>query len=666
MQSAEVVLDVLRERGRRGLSLERLYRQLFNRELYLVAYRKLYSNAGAMTPGVTGETVDGMSLEKIDLIIDMVRHERWRWSPVKRVRIPKKNGTRPLGLPGWSDKLLAEVVRMLLNAYYDVQFSDHSHGFRAGRGCHTALQEIVDVWNGTNWFIEGDISKCFESLDHEVLMKTLGEKVHDYRFLRLVSRILKVGYVEDWRWGATLSGAPQGGIASPVLSNIYLDRLDKYVEQQLLPLFNRGKRRAPNPAYEKISSEIRSARRRGDRAGVRALCLQRRTLPSKDLNDPGYRRLRYVRYCDDILLGFSGPKAEAREIKRMLGQFLQEELKLELSQEKTLITHARTGKARFLGYDIVTQHANDKLTNGKRSINGEIGLRVPDEAITRRCAPYMRHGKPWLRPQMLSDQDYSIISQYQAEYRGVVQYYIRATNVCHLNRLHWVMESSMLKTLAGKHRSSVVKMARKYKTTIDTPVGPRVCFQAVVNRGEGKKPLVARSGRTPTADGPLRPALQRHATAPPPRPGLHEPALHAAPSLRSPTAPTTSTTRDPDVTVLPGLTDENTSIMKEPQLFELRFGWPQRSQIPVSRCPRSRGRFNLTTHHHPDAAGRRHPQHTGPWKPAPPARQPTRTPTRRSLTGRTEATSRAQDQPATVVNDRGRGLHESNIYLNLT
>lgn len=273
MQSAEVVLDVLHERGRRGLPLERLYRQLFNRQLYLVAYRKLYSNAGAMTRGVTGETVDGMSLEKIDLIIDMVRHERWRWSPVKRVRIPKKNGTRPLGLPGWSDKLLAEVVRMLLNAYYDVQFSDHSHGFRAGRGCHTTLQEIVDVWNGTNWFIEGDISKCFESLDHEVLMKTLGEKVHDSRFLRLVSGMLKAGYVEDWRWGATLSGAPQGGIASPVLSNIYLDRLDKYVEQQLLPLFNRGKRRAANPAYEKISSEIRSARRRGDPSGGASIVL---------------------------------------------------------------------------------------------------------------------------------------------------------------------------------------------------------------------------------------------------------------------------------------------------------------------------------------------------------------------------------------------------------
>jgi group II intron reverse transcriptase/maturase len=498
MQSTETVLSVLRERGRRGLPLERLYRQLFNPQLYLVAYRKLYSNAGAMTPGVTGETVDGMSLAKIGQIIDTVRWERWKWSPVRRIFIPKKNGKRrPLGLPTWSDKLLAEVVRMLLNAYYDVQFSEHSHGFRPGRGCHTALQEIVDVWNGTRWFIEGDIARCFESLDHRVMLEALGEKIHDNRFLRLVGDMLSAGYLEDWKWGATPCGAPQGGVASPVLSNIYLDRLDKYVETQLLPMFDRGKRRVENPAYERASAAIRRARRQGDRAAVRTLCLHRRTLPSKDPYDPDYRRLRYVRYADDVLLGFSGPKAEATQIKHLLGRFLREELILELSEDKTLITHARTGKARFLGYDIVAQHSDDKLTHGKRSINSKIGLRVPEEAITRRCAPYMRHGRPWHRSQMLSDRDYSVISQYQTEYRGVVQYYLLAADVCHLNRLHWVMETSLLKTLAGKHSSSVAKMARKYKATIDTPYGSRVCFQTTVERGEGKKPLVARFGGIP-------------------------------------------------------------------------------------------------------------------------------------------------------------------------
>lgn len=213
MQSAEAVLDVIRKRGERGLPVERLYRQLFNPQLYLVAYGRIYANAGAMTPGTTGETADGMSLEKVGSIIDALRAERYRWSPVKRVYIEKKGSTkkRPLGLPTWSDKLVAEVVRLLLEAYYDVQFSDRSHGFRPGRGCHTALSEVVEVWKGTHWFVEGDISDCFGSLDHEVMLSTLAEKIHDGRFLRLISHMLKVGYLEDWRWHATLSGAPQGG-----------------------------------------------------------------------------------------------------------------------------------------------------------------------------------------------------------------------------------------------------------------------------------------------------------------------------------------------------------------------------------------------------------------------------------------------------------------------
>jgi group II intron reverse transcriptase/maturase len=498
LQSAETVLGVLRERGRRGLPLERLYRQLFNPRLYLVAYKRLYANKGAMTPGVTGETVDGMSLAKIGRIIATVRAERWRWRPVKRVHIPKRNGKRrALGLPTWSDKLLAEVVRMLLDAYYDPQFSDHAHGFRPGRGCHTALSEVVEVWKGTHWFIEGDIAQCFDSLDRQVMLKTLGEKIHDGRFLRLVEGMLSAGYLEQWTWGATLSGVPQGGVASPILSNIYLDRLDQFVETQLLPLHNRGKRRTANPAYERVRAAMRNAERRGDRAAAKALRRQLRTLPSVDPRDPGYRRLRYVRYADDILLGFSGPKAQAVEIKQTLGRFLREELKLELSEDKTLVTHARTGRARFLGYDIVTQHADHKITQGARAINGRVGLRVPQEAIARRCALYMRRGKPWHRPQMLSDEDYSIIAKYQAEFRGVVQYYLLAADVCKLDRLRWVMQTSLLKTLAGKHHSSVSKMVRRYKTTIDTPEGPRVCFQVTVERREGKRPLVARFGGIP-------------------------------------------------------------------------------------------------------------------------------------------------------------------------
>jgi retron-type reverse transcriptase len=213
MQNAETVLDVLRERGRRGLPIEGIYRQLFNPQLYLLAYGRIYSNKGAMTPGPDAETADGMTMAKIDAIIDAVRHERYRFRPVRRRYIPKKDGKqRALGLPSWSDKLLGEVIRLLLEAYYEPQFSDHSHGYRPGRGCHTALGEVARTWTGTSWFIEGDISQCFDRLDSRVMLDTLGEKIHDNRLLRLIGQMLQAGYLEDWVWNATLSGVPQGGV----------------------------------------------------------------------------------------------------------------------------------------------------------------------------------------------------------------------------------------------------------------------------------------------------------------------------------------------------------------------------------------------------------------------------------------------------------------------
>ncbi len=298
-QSAETVLDVLRERGRRGLPCDELYRQLFNPHLYLMAYGRIYSNHGAMTPGVSGETADGMSLAKIDRIIDAMRHERYRFSPARRVYIPKKNGKlRPLGIPTWPDKLAGEVVRLLLEAYYEPAFSDRSYGFRPGRGCHTALRKVADTWTGTTWFIEGDVSDCFGSLDHEIMIRILSEKIHDNRFLRLLRNMLEAGYLEDWEWNATYSGAPQGGVASPVLSNIYLHRLDTFVETVLIPQYTQGVHRASNFEYSRIASAIERARKRGDRTQVRELRKRLRGLASQDPQDPRYRRLRYARYAD--------------------------------------------------------------------------------------------------------------------------------------------------------------------------------------------------------------------------------------------------------------------------------------------------------------------------------------------------------------------------------
>jgi group II intron reverse transcriptase/maturase len=311
MQESAVVLGVLRERGRKGLPCTQLYRQMFNRELYLLAYGNIYSNSGAMTPGASEETADGMSEDKIDQITGLMRRERYRFAPARRVYIPKKSGKlRPLGLPSWSDKLVGEVVRLLLEAYYEPVFSDRSHGFRKGRGCHTALREINNTWTGTTWFIEGDISDCFGSLDHEILLGILAEKIHDQRFLRLIRNMLKAGYLEDWEYHETLSGSPQGGVVSPILSSIYLHKLDEFVERELIPQYTRGASRAPNPEYAATANALARARRRGDRAAVRDLTRQLRTLPHGDPMDPGYRRLKYIRYADDHILGFTGPKAE--------------------------------------------------------------------------------------------------------------------------------------------------------------------------------------------------------------------------------------------------------------------------------------------------------------------------------------------------------------------
>jgi group II intron reverse transcriptase/maturase len=497
MQNAETVLGVLRERGRRGLPCDELYRQLFNPHLYLLAYGRLYSNHGAMTPGADGETPDGMSSGRIGRIIDALRHERYRFRPVRRVYIPKKKGgKRPLGLPSWPDKLVSEVVRLLLEAYHEPQFSGHSHGFRPGRGCHTALSEVADQWTGTTWFIESDIAQCFDRLDHSVMLGILGEKIHDNRFLRLLRNMLQAGYLEDWVWNATYSGAPQGGVASPVLSNIYLDRLDKFVETVLIPQYTRGEKRKPNPEYWEVTNARLRARRHGDRAAVRELEKQRRRLPSGDPSDPGYRRLRYVRYADDQLLGFTGPKAEAEEIKKRLGAFLHDDLKLEMSREKTLITHARTGAARFLGYEITVQHADRRITHGRRAANGTIALRVPRDVIKAKSAPYMKLGKPGARTRLVNDDDHAIIETYAAQYRGLVNYYLLAGNVWRLNRVRWVMATSLLKTLACKHGSTVPKMAARYTATISTPDGPRKCLQAVIAR-TGREPLTATFGGIP-------------------------------------------------------------------------------------------------------------------------------------------------------------------------
>jgi group II intron reverse transcriptase/maturase len=507
MRNADTVLGIIHERGKQGLPLEDIYRQLYNPHLYTQAYERLRTNKGAMTPGITGETVDGMSLGKIGAIIEAVRHERYRWTPVKRVYIPKKGGkTRPLGLPTWSDKLLQEVMRSILEAYYEPQFSDRSHGFRPNRGCHTALEAIRQTWTGTRWFIEGDIAQCFDRLDHTVLLAILAEQLHDNRFLRLLATMLEAGYLEDWTHHATLSGTPQGGVASPILSNVYLDRLDTFVETALLPQYNCGERRRPHRVYGRIAGRLREARARGDAQRAHELEKQRRLVPYGDPQDPHYRRLTYLRYADDFLLGFIGPKTEAEEIKARLSAYLRDTLKLELSEHKTLITHARSAPAHFLGYEIQSQHSHDKLDHrGRRCVNDIVALRVPGAVVDQHCRRYMRRGEPALRAELCHASTYAIVCKYQTEYRGLVQYYLLAMNVHRLAKLRYVMETSLLKTLAAKHQMTVNAVAHKYSAITETPHGPMTCLRVRIDRGEAKPPLVAQFGGLPLRRGTAHP-----------------------------------------------------------------------------------------------------------------------------------------------------------------
>jgi group II intron reverse transcriptase/maturase len=460
-----------------------------------MAYAKLYANDGALTPGVDRQdTVDEMSVQRIDAIIENLRAGTYQWKPVRRTYIPKRNSKRrPLGVNSWSDKLLQEVIRMIFTAYYEPQFSDTSHGFRPGRGCHTAFRDILDKWKGTKWFIEGDLEKCFDKIGQQPLLSVISQKIKDERLIKLLKEMLEAGYMEEWQYYRTYSGVPQGNVLSPILANIFLNELDTYIETTLIPEYTKGKRRRANPEYNKLSLAIYQAKAQGNRELYHQLVKQRRDLPSKDTHDPQYRRLRYCRYADDVLLGFIGPKAEALEIKHKISNYVAS-LGLTLSDEKTLITHATTDRARFLGYDVYMAQGNSRLCNERRSINGTPMLSVPAEVTREWKARHLRKGKPYHRTELLNNSDYDIVLTYNLEFQGLANYYALAHDVAgKLYPVKWIYLQSLVKTLAAKHKQKATWVYKKYYHKLNNGIKAII----VVVARETKEPLITRFGAKP-------------------------------------------------------------------------------------------------------------------------------------------------------------------------
>lgn len=488
MRSPENVLKSLSEQAtKHGYRYERLYRNLYNPEFYLLAYQNIATKQGSMTAGTDGLTLDDMSIERIEAIIAKIKGHSYQPNPARRVYIAKKNSKkkRPLGIPSTDDKLIQEVIRMILEAIYEPTFSNNSHGFRPNRSCHTALKEITTTFTGAKWIVEGDIKACFDSFDHHITIDLLRRRINDEAFISLMWKFLRAGYMEQWTYHTTYSGSPQGSGMSPVLANIYLHELDVFIAKMKSRFDIGGTRhRKVHEDFEKVRWAQRSAKKKleNDRSkeNVKAFKEARKVMlstPHLCEKDENYKRLQYNRYADDFLIAIIGSKEDAKSIKEQVKAFLEEDLKLIMSEEKTHITHS-SNMVRYLGYDIRVSRSQDVKRTKKglqRVWNGKAQLYVPKEKWISKLHEYgalkikkdengKEYWKPFHRGALMHLDEVAIISKYNSEIRGLYNYYRMAINACNLGKFHSIMRGSCLKTLAAKYNSSVMKMYTKFRS----------------------------------------------------------------------------------------------------------------------------------------------------------------------------------------------------------
>ena len=482
-------IEILARIGKNSLEnkeeiFTRLYRYLLRPDIYFVAYNNLYANNGAATKGINNDTADGFSEAKIANIIKMLSNETYQPIPVRRTYIPKRSNPdkkRPLGIPSFTDKLVQEALRMVLETVYEPVFLNVSHGFRPKRSCHTALSSLKKEFNGTRWFIEGDIKGCFDNINHVVLVELINRKIKDARIIKLIYKFLKAGYLENWQYHNTYSGTPQGGIISPLLANIYLHELDEYV-MKLKKEYDTPNTEKITPQYRKLHNEIKNLSYHiGRTEGAQKEQLlaehqsKRKLLMTLPCTSQTNKQIKYVRYADDFLIGVKGSREDCQWIKRRIAEFIDQTLKMQLSEEKTLITHS-SQCARFLGYDIRVRRSNEVKRGGpgnvkKRTLSNHTELLVPfDDKIhafifSKRIAIQKEDGTlfPVHRDSLLRFTDLEIITTYNAELRGLCNYYGMASNFHKLKYLAYLMEYSCLKTLAAKHKTTISKILASFQ-----------------------------------------------------------------------------------------------------------------------------------------------------------------------------------------------------------
>lgn len=477
----------------------RLYRYLLRPDLYFAAYKNLYANKGASTKGVDDDTADGFSKEKVERIIQSLEKESYTPKPARRSYIKKKNSKkqRPLGIPTFTDKLVQEALRMILEAVYKPTFSPCSHGFRPYRSCHTALKSLKREFTGVSWFIEGDIKGCFDNIDHHTLVQILQEKVKDARLLKLIWKFLKAGYLEDWKYHATYSGCPQGGIISPLLANIYLNELDKFAGK-VAGEFYQPRERVHTVEYDRVCGQLSKLRKLLKTASglekAKLLAEQKRwktQLLQTPCTSKTDKVMKYIRYADDFIIGVKGSREDCEKLKAQFADFISCQLKMELSQEKTLITHS-SQYAKFLGYLIRVRRDSTAKPVGNhliRSRNGKVELCVP---FQEKIMPFLFRKstikqkpdgtiEPIARKFLYNCTDLEIIAAFNAELRGMCNYYGLASNFNRLGYFAYLMEYSCLKTLAGKHKTTARKILGRYQAgkawgiPYETAKGKKLC-----------------------------------------------------------------------------------------------------------------------------------------------------------------------------------------------